>query len=151
MPLTLSRVTPGEFDTIVPIQFAAFANNGAHTAQLGFNNAESIAHAKTIFLDDFASDPADIWLKVTDEDANGRIIAASNWKVYPTYVKSDFDAKAALSEKMKAEDVTWLGDPRQKEDAVTIVKEFFATRYRKTREAHVCKSVPFRFCPNVPS
>jgi hypothetical protein len=30
--------------------------------------------------EDFASDPADIWPKITDEDANGKVIAASNWK-----------------------------------------------------------------------
>jgi hypothetical protein len=90
-------------------------------------------------LEDFASDPADVWLKVTDEDANSKTIAASNWKIYPTYVKSDFDAKAASVDKMTAEDVTWHSDERQKEDAVTILKEFFATRYRRTREAHVCK------------
>jgi hypothetical protein len=51
------------------------------------------------FLEDFALDPTDVWPKITDEDANGKIIAASNWKIYPTYVKSDFDAKAASVEK----------------------------------------------------
>jgi beta-lactamase class D len=147
MPLTISRVTPDDFNTLVPIEFAAFADNGAHTAQLGFNNAESIAHAKTIFLEAFTSDPADAWLKVTDEDANGRIVAASNWKIYPTYVKSAFDAKAAAAEKLKAEDVTWHSDARQKEDAVTIMKEFFATRYRRISEAHVRKFVPFDHAP----
>jgi hypothetical protein len=104
MLLALSRVTADDFDTLVPIQFTAFANNGAHYAQLGFKNAENIAHAKAVFLEAFASDPADVWVKVTDEDANGRIIAASNWKIYPTYVKSDVDTKAAAFEKMKGED-----------------------------------------------
>ena len=143
MPLVLSRVTPEDFDTLVPIQFSAFAKNGAHCAQLGPKNPDNIVHAKAIFLDRFASDPADVWLKVTDEDANGRIIAASNWKIYPTYVKSDFDARAALFEGMRAEDVSWHTDPRQKEDAVTILKEFFSTRYRMMREAHVCRCFTF--------
>ena len=152
MPLVLSRVAPEDFDTLVPIQFSAFAKNGAHYAQLGCKNPENIAHAKAIFLDSFASDPADLWLKVIDEDATGRIIAASNWKIYPTYVKSDFDTRAALFEGMKAEDVSWHTDPRQKEDAVTIVKEFFSTRYRRTREAHVCECLHFEdsaLCLNV--
>jgi hypothetical protein len=139
MPLALSRVTADDFDTLIPIQFTAFANNGTHHAQLGLRNAANIANAKAIFRKNFASDPADVWLKVTDEDANSKIIAASNWKIYPTYVKSDFDAKATSVDKMTAEDVTWHGDERQKEDAVTILKEFFATRYRRMREAHVCK------------
>ena len=139
MPLALSRVTADDFDTLIPIQFTAFADNGTHSAQLGLKNAANIAHAKALFLKDLASDPADVWLKVTDEDVNGKVIAASNWKIYPTYVKSDFDAKAASVDKMVAEDVTWHSDERQKEDAVTILKEFFATRYRKTRDAHVCK------------
>lgn len=142
MRLTLSRVASDDFDTIVPIQFAAFANNGAHLAQLGFASPESIAHAKKIFLDGFVSDSADYWLKVTDEDANGRIVAASNWKIYPTYVKNDFDAMATAAEKIKPEDITWLSDARQKEDAASILKQFFATRYRVTREAHICKSAP---------
>jgi hypothetical protein len=43
-------------------------------------------------------------------------------------VKSDFDAKAASVENMTAEDVTRHSDERQKEGAVTILKEFFATR-----------------------
>lgn len=89
MPLGLSRVTADDFDTLIPIQFTAFANNGAHHAQLGLRNAANIAHTKALFLEDFASDPADVWLKVMDEDANSKIIAASNWKIYPTYVKSD--------------------------------------------------------------
>jgi hypothetical protein len=143
MPLTLSRVISEDFNTLLPIQFAAFANNGAHNAQLGFNTPDNIAHAKKFFLEDFASDSADVWLKVTDDDANGRIVAASNWKIYPTYVKKDFDAKAAASEKLRPEDVTWHSDARQKEEATTILKEFFAIRYRTTREAHICKSVPF--------
>jgi len=40
---------------------------------------------------------------------------------------------------MTAEDFTWHSDERRKEDAVTILKELFATRYRRMREAHVCK------------
>jgi hypothetical protein len=143
MPLILSRVTANDFDTLVPIQFIAFVKNGTHNAQLGFGSAENIARAKKVLLEDFTSDPADVWIKVTDEDANGRIIAASNWKIYPTYVKKDFDAKAAAFENLKPEDVTWHIDVRQKEDAATILKEFFETRYRRTREAHVCKFVPF--------
>jgi len=62
-------------------------------------NAANIAHAKALFLEDFASDPADVWLKVMDEDANSKIIAVGNWKIYPTYVKSDFDTKAASFDK----------------------------------------------------
>lgn len=142
MPLTLSRVTHDDFNTLVPIQFAAFVNNGTHHAQLGFNTHDNIAHAKKVLREDFASDPADVWIKVTDEDASGRIIAASNWKIYPTYVKKDFDAKAAVSEKLRPEDVTWHSSEREKEDAGTIMKEFFATRYRSMREAHICTSVP---------
>jgi hypothetical protein len=142
MRLTLSRVASDDFDTLVPIQFAAFANNGAHNAQLGFGSPENIAHAKKVFLDEFVSDVADVWLKITDEEANNRIVAASNWKIYPTYVKKDFDTKAAAIEKMKPEDVTWLSDAQQKEDATTILKEAFTTRYKLTREAHICKSIP---------
>jgi hypothetical protein len=139
MPLALSRVTADDFDTLMPIQFAAFANNGVHHARLGLKNAPNKAHAKAHFLEDFASDPANVWMKVTDEDADSKIIAVSNWKIYPAYVKSDFDVKAASVDKMTAEDVTWHSDERQREDAVTILKKFFATRCRRTGEAHVCK------------
>jgi hypothetical protein len=107
MPLALSRVTADDFDTLIPIRFTAFADNGAYHAQLELKNTANIAHVKAFFLEDFASDPADVWLKVTDEDANGKIIAVSNWKIDPMYVKSDFDAKAASVDKMTAEDVTW--------------------------------------------
>lgn len=99
MPLALSRVTADDFDTLIPIQFTAFANNGAHHAQLGLRNAANIAHAKALFLENFASGPADVWVKVMDEDTNSKIIAVSNWKIYPTYVKIDFDAKAASVDK----------------------------------------------------
>ena len=57
------------------------------------------------------------------------------------YMKGHFDAKAAVLEKMQPEGVTWHSDQRPDEDAATIVKEFFATRYRRTGEAHVCKCV----------
>jgi hypothetical protein len=49
-------------------------------------NTENIAHAKGPFLEDFASGPANVWLKITDEDANGKVIATSDWKIYPTSI-----------------------------------------------------------------
>lgn len=150
MRLVLSRLQPSDFDASIPSQFAAFVHDGGHLAMLGANSAANVARAKTALLGDYAADASNVWIKVSDADAGDRFVAASNWKVYPTYVKGEVDARAREMAALRAEDVGWFEGEREKEDAAVLTREFYEIRYRFTREAHVCKSrLVFGFCSCV--
>ena len=137
--LVLSRVTRSDLDTLIPIEFAAFEHEGSHGAMYGPKTASSMVAAKMSYLRAMASDPSDVWVKISDADAGDRMVCAGNWKVYPTYVAAEVDAKVAAVERMTAGDMTVFEDARQKEDAAMLTKEFMTTRYRSMREAHICK------------
>ena len=140
MRLILSRVIASDFDVMVPSQFAAFVHDGGHTAMMGVNNADNIARAKVDLLKEFHKDPAGVGVKVTDEDEGGKFVAASCWKIYPTYVKSEVDERAKEMEGFSAENVKCYSEQAEKEAAAEIVRVFFEVRFKHMREGHVCKS-----------
>jgi len=146
MKLILSRVVPSDLDALVPVAFDAFATNGGWTALYGVKNAENIANAKRNFLKDMDTDSSDVWLKITDEDAGGRIVSGSNWKLYPTYVKADFDRKAENVEKLTAQNICHFTEEKQREEACWLLQDFMRRRYGNTREAHVLLNILFT-CP----
>ena len=135
----LRRVQPSDFDIFVPVEFTAFVNDGGHNAMFGPSSPRNIAHAREVWLKATKTDPADVWLKVTDEDAGSRIVCVGNWKIYPTYVASEVDARAAAIEKLTAQDASGYDDPNQKADSIMLTKDFLARRYEKMREPHICE------------
>ena len=68
MRLTLSRVTPSDFDAIVPLMFQSFDSVELSTVFIGKPSPQNLAIRKKKLLHDFHHDPADVWLKVEDED-----------------------------------------------------------------------------------
>jgi GNAT superfamily N-acetyltransferase len=117
MHLTLSRVEPSDFDAILPVLFEAFGHVELSTVFFGKSSPKNLAIRKKKILDTLRKDPADVWLKTTDEDEEvdvdiinedyveqqgnddrystsvkgrkrvKRIVGAGNWKVYPTFVE----------------------------------------------------------------
>jgi GNAT superfamily N-acetyltransferase len=179
MHLTLSRVEPSDFDAIVPVLFEAFDPIELSVVFIGKSSPKNFAIRKKIILDALRDDPADVWMKITDEDeevdvdiinedyveqqANDdlystsvkakkrvkRIIGASNWKVYPTFVepKEAKEAQGAATkgevngttqgEKANGSDLIWLSTSEEKADAHIILEDFLDRRRRACREGHV--------------
>jgi GNAT superfamily N-acetyltransferase len=186
MHLTVSRIHPSDFDAIVPAQFAAFEPIDLAAAFFGRPSPANFAIAKKKNLDSFHNDPADLWMKVTDEDEEievdiinedyvegsgdnnsfskgkkivKRIVSASNWKIYPTFVEGHEakqaagPLKAATNDEVKASgeaekkadgsEITWLSTPAERADAHSILEDFMARRRRACREGHILLAVLF--------
>lgn len=125
MQLKISRITDiADLAYLAPIEFAAFVQDGGHNVMLGRNVPASIKATIKRQEKEFTSDPSNFWIKVFDADANNRIIAASNWKIFPTYVQSDFEAKDKHINAMTAKDLSFMGDEKQQEDAVIAMRGF---------------------------
>jgi GNAT superfamily N-acetyltransferase len=187
MRLTLSRVECSDFDAIVPVLFKAFDPIELSAAFFGKASPTNLAIRKQKILESFHNDPADVWLKVTDEDEEvevdiinehftqggkgqvsgesiqgrktmKRIVCASNWKVYPTFVEPKLDKETveAPSAVTKGEgnietthtkppgfDLIWLSTPTEREDAHIILEDFLARRRRVCREGHILLDILF--------
>jgi hypothetical protein len=68
MRLTLSRIECSDFDAIVPVLFKAFDPIELSAVFFGKASPTNLAIRKQEILESFHNDPADVWLKVTDED-----------------------------------------------------------------------------------
>lgn len=139
MQLKISRITDvADLEYLAPIQFAAFGDDDVgHRAMLGVNNLSSINATIKRQKKEFTSDPSTFWIKVVDEDANNRIVGASEWKIYPTYVHSDFEAKDKRLDAMTAESLSFMEDEKRQEDGVIAVRGFMGARHRNAKEAHI--------------
>jgi GNAT superfamily N-acetyltransferase len=148
MHLTVSRVQPSDFDALLPALFAAFDPIELSLAFFGRSSPANFAIAKKKNLDAFHNDPADMWLKVTDEDeeievdiinedyvegpgnANSfskgkkivkRIVSAGNWKIYPTFVEGQEAKQAAgLLQAATNSEVKASGEAEKKADGSEI-------------------------------
>lgn len=135
MQLKISRITDvADLEYLAPIEFEAFAQDGGHNVMLGANNPSSVKATIERQRKEFISDPSNFWIKVFDADANDRIVAGSNWKIFPTYVPSNFEAKNQRINAMTAKDLSFMGDEKRQEDGVVAMKGFVSvTPVRKLR------------------
>lgn len=125
MQLKIARIIDvADLAILAPIEFAAFVQDGGHNVMLGRNVPASVQATIERQKKEFTSDPANFWIKVFDADADDRIIAASNWKIYPTYVETAFEAKDKHINAMTAKDVSFIGDEKQQEDAIVAMQGF---------------------------
>lgn len=188
MYLTLSRVEPSDFDAILPVLFEAFDPIELSAVFFGKASPENLSLRKKMILESFHNDPADTWLKITDEDEEievdvidehlaeegegnlsrktvkgrkrvKRIVCASNWKVYPTFVEpkqvqevvevrdavanGNGDIETMHEKKAKGSDLIWLPTPAQRADAHIILEDFLARRRRTCREGHILLYILF--------
>ena len=169
MHLVLSKVTPGDFDAILPIQFEAFSTIDLSTVFFGRSSPKNLILCKKKLLDAFHNDPADVWLKIEDVDAETevevipdslesvdgkwekktvkKLVSASNWKVYPTYVEPKAEPQKILDggavngkaevKISKSDEITWLETKEQREDAIIITEDFMSRRRRACKEGHI--------------
>lgn len=166
MQLVLSRLEPKDLDTIVPMLFKSFHKVDLANVFFGRDSPASYAYCKSQLLDGMQNEPADVFLKIEDLDAQAdvnvldergntiaterrtRIVCASNWKIFPTYVtpkegeqrknKTDKPADAAAADKAVEQPAfAYLETEQERIDAAIVTADFLGRRRRECREAHV--------------
>jgi GNAT superfamily N-acetyltransferase len=163
MRLVLSRIEPRDLDAIVPMMFKSFRGIDLANVFFGHESPASCAYAKRTLLKGLQTDPADVFLKIEDLDADEvdvdvlddqgnltgterrrRIVCASNWKIYPTYVtpKEQEEAKATEArEGTSADDAdaafSYLETRQERADAALLLEDFLTRRRRECTEGHV--------------
>lgn len=144
MQLKISRVTDvADLKYLAKIEFASFAEDGGHIAMLGLNTPSSINATVERQKKEFTSDASNFWIKVFDTDANDRIVAASNWKIFPTYVQSEFEAKDKHINAMTPEHLSFMEDEKRQADGIIASKGFMEARHRNAKEAHIVLNLLF--------
>jgi hypothetical protein len=115
MKLVLSRVEKKDFEKMIPVQFEAFSNVDIHHCLFSRSTAENHALGAKRYIEWMDADPADVWLKIMDEDVSPpAFVCASNWKIPPAEEK---DEQGNVLPPQKVE-ITWLEDEQEKEDSV---------------------------------
>ncbi|KAK5257848.1 hypothetical protein LTR40_009075 [Exophiala xenobiotica] len=162
MKLVLSRLEPRDLDAIVPMMFEAFEKVDLCWVFFGRKSAASYAYTRRLLLTGLQTDPADVFLKIEDLDEEvdvnllddkgavsgterrKRIVCASNWKIFPTYItpKEQQEAKerqrsgeAAEGEKEAA--FSYLETEQERADAAVLLEDFLSRRRRECTEGHV--------------
>jgi GNAT superfamily N-acetyltransferase len=162
MRLVLSRAKPSDFDAIISVCFNVFGSVGITRAFYGYKIPESFAALKKMFSHGADNDVSDVWLKIEDLDEemeydifdeNGnstgkekrkRVVCASNWRIYPNYVKSymtkDLPAPIGTTEehiRILNEKFFYLDTEEERRDAAFIVYDLLERRCRAGSEPHV--------------
>lgn len=139
MQLKISRVTDvADLKYLAKIEFASFAEDGGHIAMLGLNTPSSINATVERQKKEFTSDASNFWIKVFDTDANDRIVAASNWKIFPTYVQSEFEAKDKHINAMTPEHLSFMEDEKRQADGIIASKGFVSPALPRTPMLRAC-------------
>jgi hypothetical protein len=79
-PFVLTRASPCDMLEIVRLMYDSFGQL-TREAFMGTPNLSDLPKLESRYIEAMRADPTDIWIKVTDL-ASGRIVAASNWKLY---------------------------------------------------------------------
>ena len=169
MHLVLSRIEPRDLDAIVPMMFESFSKIELANVFFGRKSPASYAYAKKTQLEGLLNDPADVFLKIEDLDAEldvnvmddkgnmtsterrKRIVCASNWKIFPTYVTPKEQQEAAkgenqqtngqisqIKEEAKKEPAfSYLETGQERIDAAVLMEDFLTRRRRECKEGHV--------------
>lgn len=96
----LSRASPSDLPEIVQVQYTSFQAPFERELLMGCSSpSEDLPKLSEMYAEESRTDPADIWIKVV-EKSTGRIVAASNWKVYV--------APATALQRRRDEAPTWL-------------------------------------------
>jgi len=166
MKLVLSRTEPRDLDAIVPMLFEAFDDGDLCNVFFGRKSAASYAYTKKLFMTGLQTDPADVFLKIEDldeevdvnllDDKGGvsgterrkRIVCASNWKIFPTYVtpkeqqearesQRDGEAEEKQKDKENKAAFSYLETEQERADAAVLMEDFLSRRRRECTEGHV--------------
>jgi GNAT superfamily N-acetyltransferase len=150
MRLVLSRASPADFDQLVPLSFRSFEGDPLLPVFQGHESPSSYAHLNNKWTKG-TRNRTDIWLKVEDVDAEAdidvrdeqgnikgkqrriRIVGASNWKIYATYVPPKDGHALGPS----LEDLSYLPAEQERRDAQRILMDIAAARRRDGQEPHL--------------
>ena len=88
---SLSRAGAADVEEIVALQYHCMPPFVRECFMGCFSEAD-LPRATDDFRHIMKTDPHDIWVKVTDT-ASGKIISASNWKIYPSSAPASSDDK----------------------------------------------------------
>lgn len=128
MKLILSRVEEKDFDELLEVQYKAFGDVDVHQALFGPNTKENRDRVKEAFVKDMHNDVADYWMKLVDA-TTGRIVSASQWKIYPSWVTP--------KEHHKFEAPFYEGDERKWSEYMG--NDFYRRRGEWANHPHVCE------------
>ena len=76
----LERATPADMREMVDLQYACFPPEVIDIF-MGGSSPEDISRLCESYTKHMRENPSDVWIKVTDTET-GKIIAASDWRVY---------------------------------------------------------------------
>lgn len=80
-PFSLSRVTADDMPELLDVQYEAFPDF-VRLIFMGCHSKNDLPKLIPKYIEKTDTDSSDVWIKVTD-NASGKIVAASNWKVFP--------------------------------------------------------------------
>ncbi|RMZ91989.1 hypothetical protein DV736_g789, partial [Chaetothyriales sp. CBS 134916] len=133
-PFTLQRATTADLAELVALQYACFPPF-VREIFMGCNSEADLPRVVEDVSAGMARDPHDIWIKVTD-NASGKVIAASNWKVHLN--SSSSAAGADLSDDKP---VPWLTGERAQQ-----AKKAFDTMNEKRHRANPGGYIHLHIC-----
>lgn len=79
---TLLRATAHDIPEIVDLMYDSF-EDFVRRIVMGCYSREALPQLVAQYIEEMQTDPSDIWIKVSDVNT-GKIVAASNWKLYAT-------------------------------------------------------------------
>lgn len=79
-PFILARATESDIDEISELEYDCFPE-WVQRMFMGCYSRDDLKKVKQRHIKIMQDDPNDVWVKVTDKKS-GRIVAASNWKLY---------------------------------------------------------------------
>ena len=150
MHLVLGRVSPDDFDQLLPVGFRAYTNDPMLPVFWGHGGPVSYAHVKSLWRGALR-EPVDAYLKVIDSDSmvdvhiidsdgnrtgevrkQKRIVGACDWKVYATspYIFPQ-------SEEKHEQETNFLPTAKEQADADSILSDIYARRRLDPHDPHL--------------
>ena len=129
-PFSLSRVTLEDMPELLDVQYDAFPEF-VRVTFMGCHSKDDLPKLIPRYIEKLEKDPSDVWIKVTD-NATGRIIAASDWKVFP----------GKPSEHNADEPPEWL-EGEEKENSQKVIEQMTEIRRKAMPGPYVRESSLF--------
>ena len=131
---TLTRATATDTPSIASVIYHSF-DLFARENFFGIPSTTQIPLLAEKFATAISSDPADVWIKVTDE-STGELVAASNWKIYLAPEK----ALPRVVDSPKP----WVEDGTVRERMRLLIEPMNESRARANPGAFMCAFEPHR-------
>jgi hypothetical protein len=127
-PFVLSRASEDDLEEIISLQYECFPQL-LREIFMGTKTRDDLPKLLKLSLEEVQQQPEDIWIKVV-ERSSGKIIAASNWKVYANGPSRNSTGAP-----------TWL-EGELAQTSSSVYEEFGRERLKALPGPHVCKYLP---------